>query len=174
MGRNNIKLLKQRNEELILKMQFFCLNPEYEVFKKICESTWIQNTQDYFSEWKLACEVKYGFRKFTAMEITKNQAKIEEWVNSMTGETTVRKIDKVWYVFFATGDYAVLEALYESCGSDKLSNLEMETVSDQFIMFIDKYQDKIKEVRENGEATRDTDRLTSAIKKVKALRIKIT
>lgn len=143
---------KKHAENLLSHMQFFCLDPDYDKYKEIIENNSIKNEQSEFIElWKLACITQYGLLWDLPNEnIVDASQKFEKEMRNLYARLLMRptatNLDRMWYVFFATGDINTLKAAFEVSGNESASQKLQIAASDQFANFRDAYKDKMQEL----------------------------
>jgi len=145
----SISQYKKHAETLLLRMQFFCLDPKYSNYTEICEYPKIQHEQsEYLDIWKLACLTQYGLLwDIPEDEWEEHKKEFADETHKLYSRLLIRptsvNLDRMWYIFFATGDINALRAAFEVSGnSDAKKDLQI-AASDQFANFRDEYQRKI-------------------------------
>lgn len=124
-------------------MRSFCLNPTWSLFKKICEDK--KNLKKpHFPIWRAACVVKYlekWSKKPGFPESNKFSNKSDEYLTfyKEEGENILREIErkptdalinKLWYMFYATGEVGFIQKAFEVCGyeaSETIRKIAMST-----------------------------------------------
>jgi hypothetical protein len=151
MMSGRLALAKKKNDELLLRMQFFCLDPKKINFDEICGNGRLAAEQsDYMGIWKMAAIHQYGeFWDYPSEDITKNKAEFEAELKRLYARLLVRPtsmiLDKMWFVFFATGDINALENAFGVSGNESASKDIRNAASDQFAHFRDEYRRRINE-----------------------------
>jgi len=149
------KKIDKKINDLTLKMQFFCLDPNQQIYQEIVSSTKLKNVQsDVFEIWNLAVCTKYGEELgLGAEEIKKYTEKFNRESKQISTllllRPTSRILDKMWYIFFATGELASLQAAFETAGNAKASKELKETSVKTFETVRDEYQQKIHLAKSN-------------------------
>lgn len=148
---SKIAQFQKELETLTLRMQFFHLDPQYSHYKEIISHTKLGREQEHVLEWwKLACLVEYGdaWKEFIGDKINglpREQA-LNKYVREVTDlikkhdtRPTSTSLDRIWYLFFASGDYKYLKIGFETAGNMAASPglrddaLKMfETIRDQY------------------------------------------
>jgi hypothetical protein len=152
---SKIAEIKKQHETLILQMQFFCLDPKYEIYQKICNSK--LSTEPYFLFWKTAVLATYGPRWLEDKTIDILDDNITEVYKTMR-ETLIKqiskrptstKIDNLWYLYFASGESNLLLHAFKAGGNTDI-NIELRnTIIDMYVEFIIEYRRKIAEIKQN-------------------------
>jgi hypothetical protein len=147
----NLSNYKNQEDVLVLRMQFFCLDPKRPNFDEICASKKIQNSQsEYLHIWKLACLTQYG-QRWGLSESEWNEHKgefskeLRKIYSRLLMKPTSSILDRMWYVFFATGDINALEAVFGVSGNTSANKNLQVSASTQFETFRDEYKRKIQE-----------------------------
>lgn len=153
----SIKKMKQQFEELSLKMQFFCLSPNEEVYRKICANKKIQiDIGNAFEAWRMAVNVKH---KYDEVDIHEFRQLLDKLYRSAFEHAKASTVDSIWYMFFATGDVNILQGLYPALGDTKLPKKTRETFTDQWIQFCSEYKKKITNMLKEPNETVDVRNL---------------
>lgn len=149
--RGTVQQYKNQTETLVLRMQFFCLDPKYANYKEICANPKIQHDQSqYIDIWKLACLHQYGkFWNIPETELIESETEFAKEMRKLSSrllvQPTATNLDRMWYVFFATGDIGVLRAVFEVSGNDSAKKNLRIAASDQFANFRDEYRRRIQD-----------------------------
>lgn len=127
---SRIAQLKQEVETLTLRMQFFHLDPKWNNFKEICACRKLCNEQGHVIElWRLGCLAEYGewwagqyddpLLNQTARgeNLCKYSEQVEDLLSRIVKRPTSTMLDKIWYLFFATGNYNFLETAFHVGGN---------------------------------------------------------
>lgn len=150
---SRVELFKKQLETLIARMDYFCLDPKLSNFIEICENTKLKNEQaDVFETWRLAALNKYG----DAWEISDNEnnkklfsKEYDKLSAVLLMKPTKIALNKIWYVFYATGEYDSLLKAYQVSGSYKTNKELCELAADIFnkvrTNYIEKINNTIKE-----------------------------
>lgn len=153
---------KQKLNTLTLKMQFFCLDPQYSDFVEICNSTKLKNEQGTnFDIWRLATISKYGFED-NKLIIQRFNTLVKRITSRMIIRPTTGYLDRLWYVFFATGEYQYLEYLFKAAGNESATAEFRDIAIDRYQTFTNEYKKKIKEGLEkcrDSEGIKHLDRV---------------
>ena len=145
---------KKHAETLLLRMQFFCIDPKYSNYCEIIEHKKIQNEQSaYIDIWKLACITQYGILwNLPENEVAETRKKFEQEMRTLYARLLMRptstNLDRMWFVFFATGDINALKAAFEVSGNQSAKPDLQIAASDQFSNFRDEYRDQINNALE--------------------------
>lgn len=145
----NIAKYKKLSEQLLLRMQFFCLDPKYSNYCEIIEHRKIQSEQSAYIElWKLACIDRYGkLWDIDESEVASAQNRFAKEMRNLNARLLMSpssiNLDRMWFVFFATGDLNVLKAAFEVSGNNAAKSELRVAASDQFLNFRDAYLEKI-------------------------------
>lgn len=149
--KSGLQEYKNHAEMLVLRMQFFCLDPKYANYKEICAYPKIQHDQsEYIGIWKLACLTQYGkFWDIPESELLESKRAFTEEMRKLSSRLLIRptsgNLDRMWYVFFATGDINALRAAFEVSGNGSAKKDLRIAASDQFANFRDEYKRRIQD-----------------------------
>lgn len=155
------KQIKEQTELLTLRMQTFCLDPKWQNFIEIIYNKNIQNEQsDVFEYWKKACLAKYGYFWTEWYEHELLEPDVLDEIISETVDMSRRLqtrlqvqprpvlLDRMWYLFFATGDLGCLREAYSVGGSQSSKSLAINAV-EMFQKFRNFYESKIADALRN-------------------------
>jgi hypothetical protein len=148
---SRLDAMRKKNEELLLRMQFFCIDPKLSNYNEICSNSRIATEQgDYLLTWKMAALHQYGKQwDVPQEEWEENRAKFSAEMKKLYARLLIKPtssmLDRMWFVFFATGDINALKAVFEVSGNETASRDLQIAASDQFSNFRDEYQRKINE-----------------------------
>jgi len=158
---SRLKHIKEQTELLTLRMQTFCLDPKWQNFIDIIYDKKIQNEQsDVFDYWKKACLAKYGYfwTEWYEHELLKPDVldKITTETIDMSRRLQTRLqvqprpvlLDRMWYLFFATGDLGCLREAYSVGSSQNSKTLALNAV-EMFQKFRNFYESKIADALKN-------------------------
>jgi len=151
--------LKQKMETLTLQMQFFCLDPQYQIFQEICKTRLIKAGK-YADIWKLAVLDTYGDKWLEEGYIDRDETDLDEMdkltetfesakdklLTQVQKKPTRSNIDQLWYLFFATGKSSLLVHIYKAMGDDRVNKRFAEDMADMYINFTIEYRKKIQEI----------------------------
>lgn len=137
------KQLDKKFNDLSLKMQFFCISPDKDVYKDICNLTRIKmDIGDAFDIWKISVNHKHHYEDL-GDEYDNVRTKL---LKKLSEKTTASNVDNIWYMFFATGDTNLLVKLYEAFGNTTIPVDKREIFMDQWIQFKLEYKRKISDI----------------------------
>lgn len=153
---SRIKEIKQQHETLTLQMQFFCLDPQYSIYKSICDSR--LSKEPYFEFWNIAVLATYGPQwkeEDTIQELDENIEQIyksmkESLLKRVNKRPSSSKIDNLWYLYFASGESNLLLHAFKAGGNTDVSIDLRNTIVDMYVEFIIAYKRKIAEIEELG------------------------
>jgi hypothetical protein len=146
---SRVQETKQKLETLTLRMQFFCLDPKLENYREISNNTKLKNEQaELFDIWNWAVLAKYGKMWDLNQSIiqdaeNKFQKESQKTVSMLLYRPTGRLLDKIWYIFFATGELNALQSAFEIAGNPKTSKELKENALKMFDTFHDEYRKRI-------------------------------
>ena len=155
----SLQRAKEKLELLIIRMQTFCLDPKWENFLEINEHTRLKNEQGHvFDHWKYACLSKYGqcWAHWNDHPLLQNleaaDAKAQDMGRRLQTRLKVQPrpvlLDRMWYMFFATGDISCLREAYAVGGS---SNHELAiNAVEMYQKFRNFYEEKIAQALEHN------------------------
>ena len=143
-----------------LRMQMFCLDPTFSNFLKIIENKKLQNEQSgVFDFWKKACIAHYGeaWSDYYEHDLLNDDNIFEtrEELKDITRRLQTRLrvsprpilLDRMWYLFFATGDPICLREAYSVGGSSSVGTHELAlNAVEMYQQFRNIYEEKINEV----------------------------
>lgn len=150
----SIASIKKARETLVLRMQFFCLDPKKRNFYEICDDAGLQREMaDYMPIWKMACIHQYGkFWDIQEEEYEENRKAFVQETKRLYSRLLISPssigLDRMWYLFFATGDINALEAAYSVAGNTSAKQNLREYAADRFTTFKEEYERKIAEALE--------------------------
>jgi hypothetical protein len=133
---------KKKTEKLTLNMQFFCLDPRLENYREISSSTKLKNEQgDLYDIWNLAVLAKYGRDWNLDIENNKFKKESDKISSLLLLRPSSKLLDKMWYIFFATGEITVLQAAFEVAGNQKSSKELKDYALNMFETIREKYRE---------------------------------
>ena len=167
-GKKNslIEKYRQHLETLTVRMQLFHLDPQWNNFVEITEYKKLQSQQaQVFEIWKLGCLVTYGkywvsqseaAAKYPRLSTDAQLENLTSFVKSeqhllkeVDSHPTSTRLDRVWYLFFATGDYKYLKVGFETAGNQNAKIQLRDDALNMFETIREKYQSKIDETLES-------------------------
>ena len=169
MSRRNknslIEKYRQQLETLTVRMQLFHLDPQWNNFVEITEYKKLESQQaQVFEIWKLGCLVTYGkywvsqsdnASKYPGLSSDAQLENLEKFVKleqqllkELDTHPSSTRLDRVWYLFFATGNYKYLKAGFETAGNQNAKFQLRDDALNMFETIRDKYQSKIDETNE--------------------------
>jgi hypothetical protein len=148
---------KKKHENLVLRMQFFWLDPRWNNYQELNTSTKLKNEQGSLYElWDLAVIYRYGKawmehgRSLTPSYVDEQSRKYVLEATRVLSRLLINPnaglLDKVWYLFFATGEIKFLKAAFEVAGNKKASVDLRDIAIKQYQAFSDAFTEKIKDV----------------------------
>ena len=163
--KSKLQAMKKKTETLTLQMQFFCLDPKFEIFEEICKSNLSRKGRD-FDLWKMAALVTYGAQwikdeylneennyygaeKLFEYEVEFGAIK-KKLLDQIAKNPTTSKIDQVWYMYFASGDANLILHVFKAAGNETTKIHLKEIIIDNYVQFTMEYERKIKEICDNN------------------------
>ena len=151
------KELQKRLNTLVLRMQFFCLDPQWNNFKDIGENAKVR-LKDEYDIWSMAALSQYytEWKKHYDNELLADDL-VDAWktcfdteyaklmTNSMKKPTSML-VDKLWYVFFATGKYEHLENIFIVIGDSRINKTLAEILADQFATIMLQFNNTVEKL----------------------------
>lgn len=153
---SKIAQFQKELETLTLRMQFFHLDPQYDHYKEIVEHQKLSREQEHVLEWwKMACFVEYGeswnMDSFSGMNreqaLRKYVKDVDELVKKHDARPTTMSLDRIWYLFFASGDYRYLKIGFETAGNIAASAGLRDDALKMFEQIREQYAEKIREAK---------------------------
>lgn len=153
---SKIAQFQKELETQILRMQFFHLDPQYDHYKEITEHQKLCREQEHVLEWwKLACFVEYGevWKLDSFGGLNKEQAlrkyvkDVEELIKKHDARPSIMTLDRIWYLFFASGDYKYLKIGFETAGNVAASVGLRDDALKMFEQIREQYAEKIREAK---------------------------
>jgi hypothetical protein len=148
---------KAQHDLLVKQMQFFCLEPSFEAFTAICASKKLQAEQAHvFDIWKSAALMCNGPRWLSDGSITKEDMKsaLVEYVkndknvmDAFNAHPTDSRLDRIWFLFFATGRYKYLEAGYLAMITPGISSALADIAMQMYKTIKSNYDEQIEKLR---------------------------
>jgi hypothetical protein len=164
MSKGRLKQYRKNVELLTKRMQFFCLDPQYNNFVEICNCNKLKSEQNHvFDIWKttaLACNgmrwiSEFGERKDLNKNIIRDALilfiKNDENVLKLFNENpTDTRLDRIYYMFFASGRYKYLKACYEAIVNEKAKKKFIDIAVQMYDTIQEEYSEKINIIRKRG------------------------
>ncbi len=152
-----ITAMKKAVEVLTLKMQFFHLDPKKQDYQDIINNGKICSEQSNVIDiWKNACLVEYGdIWGLYESEITKSEAllqltkNIQDLTKKFENKPNATLLDRIWYMFFATGDYNFLHIGFEAIGHPNATVAFRKDALTMYETIRDGYMTKITEAKQH-------------------------
>jgi hypothetical protein len=157
---SRIAQYKKELEILILRMQFFHLDPQYSHFTEIIEHKKLCSEQEHVIDWwKLACFIEYGdkWQLTTLNNLTREQAlrkyvkDVDDLIKKHDSRPTTVTLDRIWYLFFASGDYKYLRIGFETAGNSAASSGLRDDALKMFESIREQYAEKIREAKNHDK-----------------------
>jgi len=160
---------KKDLETQTLRMQFFCLQPTYANYCEIRDNKKLRIEQgDSYDIWEKAVLATYWGVWVTRGELpeslgdansleTQKRNHVIAFIRAeknLLGKFKIKPtgigLDRVWYLFFATGKSKYLNLAFETSGNCYITPTLQDTAIDMFQAVQTKYNDKIRETRESS------------------------
>ena len=165
---SKLKQIQQKHETLTLQMQFFCLDPQYQIFQEICESKRLIKAGKHADIWKLAVLDTYADKWLEEGYMDRDNANLDEMdeltkkfeteknklLKRVQEKPTNSNIDQLWYLFFATGKAGLLVHIYKAMGNSSANERLQNNMADMYIQFTMEYRKKIQEIEINPSFVR--------------------
>lgn len=159
---------KQELETLTLQLQFFCLDPQWSIFKKICEYPKLRNEQStLYPIWKVAALAVNGVRWRSERGVNISGEELptcpdelkpyaikaavvkfiqlqKEILNRWKRTSKAADLDRIWGMFFATGRYKYLELGFTAAVKIKNNNKLSEDAMSMYETIRNSYNEKVK------------------------------
>lgn len=152
--------MKQLVETLTLRMQFFHLDPKWTNFIEICDCAKLRGDQAHIYEyWRLGCLTTYSdywveqhgdTHPLLAPEVQEQH--LEEFeqleqklIKKLSDYPNTTALDRVWYLYFATGEYKYMKAAFEIAGHNEAKPQLREDAVTMYTTIEEKYGDKIRD-----------------------------
>ena len=125
---NKIRDIKINNARLYKLYKTFCLKPDKKDFIEIIENNKIKIMEDdVFDIWYYAVLNKYDFdvpikTKLIFISDENYKEMIKKIITNIMNNPSKILLDKVWRIFFATGDYYFQETAYQIIGHERASD----------------------------------------------------
>lgn len=155
---SKIAQFKKELETLTVRMQFFHLDPQYNHYQEIISHQKLCREQEHVIEgWKLACFVEYGeiWKMESFLNLNREQAlskyvkMVEELVKRHDARPSTMTLDRIWYLFFASGDYKYLKIGFETAGNVAASAGLRSDALKMFEQIREQYAEKIREAKDH-------------------------
>src|SRR3989344_1128619 len=155
---SKIKKLQEEYEYIIKKFQTFCLNPNNEDFKLIIECKKLQiNEGDDYNIWLYAVINKHPeFMKYinescvNISNFSSFNILSDEILSTVMKNPTKSRLDKVWHMFFATGEYKYQEICYQMMGHKDAKESLKKYSCDIYVNIKKLYKNEINELKKNS------------------------
>lgn len=148
---SRIKKQNAKYQTLLLQMKFFCLDPQYAIFEEIIGCAKIKR-EPCFDVWKSAVLNLYG-PKWVENDHIQNYDSggdmKEKIIKKIAEKPTRLSIDRLWFLYFATGDSVLLLHALKVGGNKSASPATINVILDMHIYFMTKYAEKIEEINNN-------------------------